>query len=119
LVVDFGDNVPHDADLNEGIEPPLVPPFLSPFDTAYDPGRNGVIDCGGDDIDFQDDAIAALTTAGIHLVHVDSSGNSDFEVYWSLWASQTGGEFTTINPDGSIPEGLDLTELIVQLLQLI
>jgi hypothetical protein len=52
LVVNFGDNVPHDPELNAGIEPPLEPPFPSPFDTDYDPGRNGVVDCGGDDIDF-------------------------------------------------------------------
>ena len=119
LLVDFGDNIPHDADLNEGIEDPLVPPFPSPFDRGYDPGRNGVINCGGDDIDFQDDAIAALTSAGVHLVHIDSSGDTDLAVYWNLWASQTGGEFAAINPDGSVPQGLDLTELIVQLLQLV
>lgn len=119
LIVDFGDNIPHDPDLNEGVEDPLVPPFPSPFDRGYDPGRNGVIDCGGDDIDFQDDAIPALTSAGVHLVHIDSSGNPDLAGYWNLWASQTGGEFAAINSDGSVPQGLDLTELIVQLLQLI
>ena len=78
-----------------------------------------MINCGGDDIDFQDDAIAALTSAGVHLVHIDSSGDTDLAVYWNLWASQTGGEFAAINPDGSVPQGLDLTELIVQLLQLV
>ncbi len=117
LVVNFGDNVPHDPDLNAGIEPPLEPSFPSPFDTGYDPGRNGAIDCGGDDIDFQDDAVAALTSADIHLLHVDSSGDPDLEVYWNLWASQTGGEFAAINPDGSVPGGLDLTQLIIELLQ--
>jgi subtilisin family serine protease len=118
LVVDFGDDVPHDADLNKGIEPPLDPPFPSPFDTGYDPGRNGVIDCGGDDIDFQDDAIAALAAADVRLLHIDSSGDPDLEVYWNLWTSQTRGEFAAINTDGTVPQGLDLTQLIIQLLQL-
>jgi len=119
LIVDFGDNVPHDPDLNAGIEPPLVPPFPSPFDTGTDPGRNAAVDCGGDDIDFQDDAIPALTSANVHLVHIDSSGDPDLEIYWNLWTSQTGGEFAAINPDGTVPGGLDLTERIIQLLQLI
>lgn len=119
LLVDFGDNVPHDADLNEGIEPPLEPPFPSPFDTGYDPGRNDVIDCGADDIDFQDDAIPAMVGSDVHLVHIDSSGSSSLEVYWNLWTSQTGGEFAAINSDGTVPEGQDLTQLIIELLQLI
>jgi len=53
------------------------------------------------------------------LVHIDSSGNQDLGVYWNLWTSQTGGEFAAINQDGTVPEGLDLTDLIVQLLQLV
>lgn len=39
------------------------------------------------------------------------------ETYWNLWTSQTGGEFAAINPDGTVPEGQDLTQLIIELLQ--
>lgn len=117
LLIDFGDNVPHDADLNAGLEPPVIPPVASPFDTGYDPGQNGVIDCGGDDIDLQDDALSSMAAADIRLVHVDSSGDPDLEDYWKLWAGLTGGEYAAINPDGTIPGGLDLTDLIIELLQ--
>jgi hypothetical protein len=118
LVVAFGDDLPHDPDLNAGIEAPLTPPYPSPMDTGYDPGRNGVIDCGGDDVDFQDGALAALSAADVRLLYVDSSGDSDLETYWNFWASLTGGEFAAINSDGTVPGGLDLTDLIIQLLQL-
>ncbi|MGH8925919.1 MAG: hypothetical protein ACRDWA_14975 [Acidimicrobiia bacterium] len=119
LLVDFGDYIPHDPDLNEGIESPLEPRFPSSFDTGYDPGRNALIDCGGDDIDFQDGAVAAMVGSELHLVHIDSSGNCDLEIYWNLWTSQTGGEFAAINADGTVPEGTNPTQLIIELLQLV
>lgn len=115
LVVNFGDNVPHDTNLNEGLDSPPFPAF----DTGVDPGRNDTIDCGGDDIDFQNDALPALTSKGIHLLQIDSSGFSAFAPYWSLWASRTGGAFAAINPDGTVPGGLDLTDVIVSLLGLV
>ncbi len=114
----FGDNVPHDPDLNEGFEDPLEPP-IDPFDTGIDPGRNNTVDCNGDDIDFQDDSLAALTSSGVRLLHVDSSGRPELAQYWQLWTSRTGGAFAAISSDGSIPGGLDLTELIIELLKLI
>ena len=118
LVINFADNVPHDTDLNEGFGDPLPPPFPT-FDRGIDPGRNATIDCDGDDIDFQDDALAALIDREIRLIDIDSSGSSQFGQYWQLWTSQTGGAFAAINPDGTIPGGLDLTALIIDLLKLI
>jgi hypothetical protein len=115
IILDFGDDVPHDTDLNEGI---LTPPFPT-LDTGVDPGRNDTIDCDGDDIDFQDDALDALSTNDIRLIHVDSSENSNLVPYWQNWVSQTGGAFETINSDGSIPAGKSLSELIIDLLQAI
>jgi len=115
LVVNFGDNVPHDTDLNEDI---ASPPFTT-FDTGVDPGRDNTVDCNGDDIDFQDDALVAMLSGNIRLLHIDSSGNSSFIPYWQFWTSVTGGAFAAINSDGSIPGGLDLTDLIIDLLQLI
>jgi hypothetical protein len=110
LVVNFGDNVPHDPDINEGVESPPLP-----RDTGIDPGRNGAIDCGGDDIDFQGDAIADLKSAGIRLLHVDSSGGSSVEPYWRLWTSQTGGAYTRLTRD----DGRTLSEIVLELLRLI
>ena len=97
----------------------MEPQFPSPFDTGIDPGRNAIIDCGRDDIDFQDDALVAMSDQGVRLIHIDSSGDPDLEVYWRLWARLTGGAFAAINSDGSIPGGIDLTEQIIQLLQLV
>jgi hypothetical protein len=113
LVVSFGDSIPHDPDLNQNV---ASPPFSS-LDTGVDPGRNSTIDCGGDDIDFQDDALAALVSAEIRLLHVHS-GPSSVNAYWQYWVSVTGGAFAQINEDGSIPGGLDLTDLIISLLGL-
>jgi hypothetical protein len=113
LVVNFGDSIPHDPNLNEGVP---SPPFPS-FDTGVDPGRNLAIDCGGDDIDFQDDALAAMTNANVRLLHIHS-GLTTAGPYWQYWASVTGGAFAQINSDGTIPGGLDLTDLIISLLGL-
>ena len=115
LVINFSDNVPHDKDLNKGF---VVPPIPN-FDTGVDPGRNATIDCNGDDIDFQDDAIPALVNSDIQLLQIDSSGFQSFYPYWQFWVSEAGGAFAAINSDGSIPGGLNLTELIVDLLRLI
>jgi hypothetical protein len=115
LLVNFGDNVPHDTNLDEGVD---SPPFFD-NDTGIDPGRNERIDCGGDDIDFQEDALAAMASAGVHLLHIDSSGEPDLAPYWQLWTSRTGGAFAAINNDGTVPGGLDLTDLVIDLLGLI
>ena len=121
LLVNFGDNVPHDTNLKEGIE---SPPSLGPSDTGVDPGRDNLV-CNGVDIDFQNDALAAMINAGIKLLHIDSSGldcgggeQSCLEPYWGYWTSLTGGAYAAINADGTIPGEIDLTDLIVELLEL-
>lgn len=108
LVINFGDNIPHDTDLNDGV----VAPTLG-GDTGIDPGRNGTIDCGGDDIDFQDNALQDLSAMGIRLLHVDSSSGATMEPYWRLWTSQTGGAYTSLGEDRP------LSEVIIELLSLI
>jgi subtilisin family serine protease len=99
LVINFGDNVPHDVNINEGVDGGTVG-----SDTGIDPGRNGVIDCGGDDIDFQDDALAQLHDSGARLLHVDSSFGSETEPYWRYWTSLTGGAYTRLGDDRSLSE---------------
>jgi subtilisin family serine protease len=106
LVVNFADNVPHDPNINEGVSDGRL-------DTGVDPGRNGQIDCGGDDIDFQDDALKSMRTAGIRLLAVDSSGSTSVEPYWRHWASLTGGAYTRLGDERS------LSSVIVELLSLV
>jgi subtilisin family serine protease len=114
LVVNFGDSMPHEKDLNEGI----IDPPIQPFDTSIDPGPNNQIDCGGDDIDFQDTALSEMAKMGVKLLHIDSSGETKLTPYWQYWTSQTGGVYTAINPDGTIPGGVDLAQLIINILRL-
>jgi hypothetical protein len=97
----FGDNVPHDPDLNEGI----VGGALG-GDTGVDPGRNGTIDCGGDDIDFQDDALQAAVDAELKLLFVDSSSSPTIEPYWRTWASTTGGAYTRLDASEPLPDAI-------------
>ncbi|MCP4309591.1 MAG: S8 family serine peptidase [bacterium] len=108
LIVNFGDNVPHDTDINEGVEGGTLA-----GDTGVDPGRNAVVDCGGDDIDFQDDALRELNAAGIRLLHVDSSRGSTMEPYWRSWVSLTNGSYAKLD------EGRSLSDAIVELLTLL
>ena len=105
LVLNFGDNVPHDPNINEGVSSSVV-------DTGLDPGRNGVIDCGGDDIDFQDGALAALESAGIRLLHVEQS-STGFEANWRYWTSLTGGAYTTLSGERT------LSDVVIELLGLV
>lgn len=106
LLIMFGDNVPHDPNINEGIS---SPPMSS--DTGIDPGRNATIDCGGDDIDFQDDAITSAMDSDLKLLFVDSSGGATIEPYWRTWSSQTGGAYTRLDDTESLSEAiLDLLE---------
>ncbi|MEV6598566.1 S8 family serine peptidase [Actinoplanes sp. NPDC051346] len=110
LIVNFGDNVPHDQNINDGVDGGLLA-----GDTGIDPGRNGVIDCGGDDIDFQSGALASLRDRNVKLLQVDSSGDTTLEPYWRHWASQTGGAYTKLDRD----DGRSLSEVILELLSLL
>jgi hypothetical protein len=110
LIVNFGDNVPHDPDINAGVDSGGLA-----GDTGIDPGRNGVIDCGGDDLDFQGGTLASLQAAKVKLLQVDSSGGTTIEPYWRYWASQTGGAYTKLERD----DGRSLSEVILELLSLL
>jgi len=108
LLIMFGDNVPHDTNLNEGVVGGV---FTG--DTGIDPGRNSVIDCGGDDIDLQDDALQDASDSGLKLLFVDSSGSSNIEPYWRTWTSLTGGAYARLGDSEPLPD------VILELLGLI
>jgi uncharacterized repeat protein (TIGR01451 family) len=96
LVVVFGDQTPHDNDLNEG-----VPGSAVPFITGGDPGRNNVIDepvnpanigVGNDDLDWQQ-VLARLRAVGVRLIRYELS--PFYAPLWAHWAQQTGGQSVT------------------------
>jgi subtilisin family serine protease len=109
LLINFGDNVPHDNDINEGI---TNPPLLGA--TGVDPGRDGIVGTA-DDIDFQNGALAALKSHGIRLLEVDSSGGTSIAPYWQSWTATTGGAYTAL----SASDGRSLSTVIIDLLKLI
>ncbi len=108
LIVNFGDDVPLDTNINQGVEGGVLS-----GDTGVDSGRNATVDCGDDDIDFQDDALGELNAAGIRLLHVDSSGGSTMEPYWRSWVSLTNGSYVKLD------DGRSLSDAIVELLSLL
>jgi hypothetical protein len=110
LIVNFADGVPHDTNLNQGVEGGA----FVPSDTGFDPGRNSTIECGeGDDIDFQEDALKALTQQDIHLLQVDSSDDLKIEPYWRYWTSLTGGSYARLSG------GRALSDVLIELISLI
>jgi hypothetical protein len=110
LLVNFADGVPHDTNLNEDVEGGA----FVPSDTGFDPGRNATIECGGgDDIDFQDDALAALDAQDIHLLQVDSSEHPTIEPYWRYWTSLTAGSYQQLSGDRA------LSDVLIELISLI
>ena len=82
ILVNFGDNVPHDCNLNEGVTG-------GTWSTGVDPGRNGVVG-GGDDLDLQT-VLAAMATNGVTLLECHTTSTNS--VYWTYWTGLTGGDF--------------------------
>ena len=145
IIINFGDSVPHDTNLN-GSNLPCQnitvecaspcdradklcnqraglrlqnPPVINPNDTGVDPGPNAVIDnCGGDDVDFQNDALMGLINQKIRLIHIDSSEKADLIPYWSVWTQATGGALAPIKTDGTSIEDptIDLPSLVREVL---
>ena len=96
LVVVFGDSVPHDNDLNEG-----VAGAATIFTTGGDPGRNQTIEeaanpagigVGNDDLDWQQ-VLAAMQTARVRLIRYELS--PFYAGLWANWAQRTGGQSVT------------------------
>ena len=93
MVALFGDDLPHDNDLNQG-----VPNSSGVYSTGGDPGRDGVlqeasnpaaIGVGNDDLDWQG-VLATMQSNGVALLSYDL--NPFTTDYWTTWAAATGGE---------------------------
>ena len=97
LVVLVADDVPHDDDLNAGID--AGDQFrASPFDTGIDPGRDEQLNTA-DDIDWQRE-LADLRAHNLPLYFVLFKGNSALLPYWRTWAGSTGGSASTAEAGG-------------------
>lgn len=81
ILVNFGDNLPHDCDVNEVI-------YGWVWSTGIDPGRDGVAETG-DDIDLQSNALAGMISNNIILLACQTDGS--YSDYWGPWAVSTGG----------------------------
>jgi hypothetical protein len=89
VVVNFGDSVPHDCNINEGI--PGMGTAIS--STGGDPGRDGIMG-NSDDLDLQA-VLAAMATNHVVLLaaRVNSFSGTDYYFrYWTNWTAITGGK---------------------------
>jgi hypothetical protein len=112
VLVFFLDNLPHDCDINQG-----VPGMSGTYSTGVDPGRNEVVDgylgAGGDDIDFQDHALADMITNNVRQITMFSGGDWNMD-YWEHWSGLTGGSAVQLSSSGEPPPGTDLPTVIVE-----
>lgn len=88
IFVNFGDNIPHDNNINEG-----VPGLTGVYNTGTDLGRDGLPGTE-DDLDLQE-VLAEMAANNIVLLACQTNGN--YGNYWSYWAGLTGGKMYNTN----------------------
>ena len=89
FVISFGDSVPHDNDLNQGVPAPQPHLAGQPFNTAYDPKKQP------DAVDWQT-VLAEMAKSEVTLLHVVSGSAASMKIppqgmqqYWSYWTGLT------------------------------
>jgi hypothetical protein len=90
--INFGDNVPHDCDLNEG-----VPGTSGSFSTGGDPGRDEVMGTA-DDLDLQT-VLAEMAENNIILMELHTT--SSYNDHWTHWTELTGGSVFLTGSSGA------------------
>ena len=94
ILLNFGDNVPHDNNLNEGI-----PGTSGTWSTGGDPGRDEVM-FTDDDLDLQA-VINEMVVHGITMLHVHGTGPGFG--YWQHWTDWTDGSaYYLSDPSGIV-----------------
>lgn len=83
ILVNFGDNVPHDCNVNEGFG------LDAEWSTGGDPGRDEVMGTA-DDLDLQA-VLQGMKDNGVTLLECQTYG-SYADPYWNSWAAITGGQ---------------------------
>lgn len=94
ILVMFGDNVPHDDNLLEGIS-------AGTYSTGGDPGRDEIQDTA-DDLDLQT-VLSEMNTNNVVLLYVDSG---DLGIYWDYWTSLAGGARYDLTSAEDIPAAI-------------
>ncbi len=103
ILVNFGDNVPHDCNLNEGVSGGI-------WSTGGDPGRDGNMGTA-DDLDLQ---TVLLEMAANGVILLECHTTMDASTHWTYWTSLTGGGFY-ITGSGSLVE--DITAAVQDALE--
>jgi hypothetical protein len=96
ILVNFGDDVPHDCDLNEG-----VPGEIETWTTGGDPGRDAIMGTA-DDLDLQT-VLAGMAANGVILLECHTT--MDANAHWTYWTGLTGGG-VYITDSGSLVEDI-------------
>jgi hypothetical protein len=111
ILLNFGDNVPHDNDLNEGVT-------TGTWSTGGDPGRDEIMDetsdpsmigVGNDDLNLQT-VLDEMAANEVTLLEVHTTTNEND--YWKYWTGITGGDVYVTSGSG---EGL--ADAIVTLIE--
>jgi hypothetical protein len=113
VVVMFGDDVPHDDNLNEGVSNPPEHSggtWVTGYPPSYlDPGRDGIPGTA-DDLDFQS-VLDAMRTNRITLLCIEShqyggsTSLANLVTYWKQWAgwTNTGGDAAPLSDVADLP----------------
>lgn len=112
ILVNFGDNVPHDDNLNEGVT-------TGTWSTGGDPGRDEII-LNGDDLDLQT-VLNGMATNNVILIECHTSdwpvewmgGPPGFMLtdYWKHWTDITGGDTYITSSDTLVEDVVNAVTL--------
>ncbi len=104
FVVQWGDDHPHDCDLEACLGTHGV-------STGIDPGRDGIAGTA-DDLPIMD-VLNGMASANICLMPMFSGAGLYGMDLWECFAAVTGCDAFEINADGTIPGGVDIVDYIV------
>lgn len=115
FIIMFGDDVPHDDNLNARVVNPPVNPGSAWCGNAAscikDPGRDGVVGTA-DDLDFQTvlDSLAAHRSTLLYVVSGGgSTSQANLTAYWKQWAgwTNTGGDAVSLADAAELPAAIE------------
>ena len=90
ILLNFGDNVPHDNNLNEGV-------MAGNLSKGGDPGRDEVM-FTSDDLDLQ---TVLADMAANNTILLESHTTSSYNAHWNYWTNITGGQ-TFVTSSGTL-----------------